>query len=75
MTPQEERHALLRLIRTASDRQPMPSQGHFLDDEELVACWESGLHPRLVLEPLARCFHEIDHPSPPAVSAQTSNAA
>jgi hypothetical protein len=21
----------------------MPSQGHFLDDEELVACWESGL--------------------------------
>jgi hypothetical protein len=43
MTPEQQRDAVLRLIRTASNRQPPPAQGHVLDDEELLACWEAGL--------------------------------
>jgi hypothetical protein len=43
MTTEQQRDAVLRLIRTASDRQQMPTDGHFLDDEEVVACWEEGL--------------------------------
>ena len=38
-----EDEVVLRLLRTASDGQAVPAEGHFIDDEETLACWEAGL--------------------------------
>ena len=38
-----EDEVVLRLLRTASDGQSLPAEGHFVDDEEMLACWEAGL--------------------------------
>ena len=54
-----ERKIVMRLLRTASAGQPVPVEGHVVDDEELMACWESGLLvPRQheeILDHLAAC--------------------
>jgi hypothetical protein len=38
-----ESAVVLRLLRTASDGQVLPAEGHIADDEEALACWEAGL--------------------------------
>lgn len=43
MTPSQEHEIVLHLLQTASAGQPIPAEGHVVDDEELLACWEAGL--------------------------------
>lgn len=55
-----------KLLRMAADAQPAPTEGHFVEDDELLTCWSQGLlapdeHERLI-EHLAicpRCRNEV----------------
>jgi hypothetical protein len=41
--PDHDRDVVLRLLRAASDGQAIPAEGHLVEDEETLACWEAGL--------------------------------
>ena len=43
MSKLPEHDIVMRLLQTASAGQPVPTEGHVVDDEELLACWEAGL--------------------------------
>lgn len=64
-TPQHSKR-VLEILRRAADSQPIPEQGHFVDDDELLACWSAGLlspqEQRSILDHLAicpTCRHEV----------------
>lgn len=59
MTKQARYDDLLELLRQASDQQPIPTDGHFVEDDELLACWAQDLlsprEHREIIDHLSLC--------------------
>ena len=59
MSKSRETERVLEILRRAAGSQPVPDGGHFVDDDELLACWSAGLlsaaERQNIIEHLATC--------------------